>query len=95
MTVKQLRETKNIYSILCVADVIVMIIVAAFRPLHMIMTTYMYSMQDKIGLALTALFIAMVMLFLRHHQIYSVAEYRYRVAMHHKNQKRNQMKKEQ
>lgn len=90
MTIKELKETRNIYNVLCVADVIVMIVIAAFRPLHMIMSSYMYSMQDKIGLALSALFIAMVLLFLRHYRVYSIAEYRYRVAVHHKNQKRKE-----
>ena len=88
----KLKETKNIYNALCVVDVIVMIVIAAFRPLHMIMSTYMYSTQDKIGLALCALFIAMAMVFLRHHEIYSIAEYRYRVAV---NKRRKEMKKEQ
>ena len=88
----KLKETKNIYNVLCVVDVIVMIVIAEFRPLHMIATSQMYSTQDKIGLALCALFIAMVMVFLRHHEIYSIAEYRYRVAV---NKRRKEMKKEQ
>ena len=92
MTIRELKETKNIYGILCVIDAVIMIVVAAFRPLHMIMSTYMYSTQDKIGLALCALFIAMAMVFLRHHEIYSIAEYRYRVAV---NKRRKEMKKEQ
>ena len=90
--IRELKETKNIYGILCVIDAVIMIVVAAFRPLHMIMSTYMYSTQDKIGLALCALFIAMAMVFLRHHEIYSIAEYRYRVAV---NKRRKEMKKEQ
>jgi len=92
MTIRELKETKNVYGILCVIDAVIMIVVAAFRPLHMIMSTYMYSTQDKIGLALCALFIAMAMVFLRHHEIYSIAEYRYRVAV---NKRRKEMKKEQ
>ena len=88
MTIRKLREVKNIYNALCIVDVIVMIIVAAFRPLHMIASSEMYSTQDKIGLALCIGFITMVMVLEHHHRAYSVAEYRYRVAIHHKKQRK-------
>jgi len=91
MTIRKLRETRNIYNVLCIVDVVIDIIIAAFRPLHMITTTYMYSRQDKIGLALCTLFVLVFMLFLHHHHIYSIVEYRYRVAVH----RRKEAKKEQ
>ena len=78
----KLKETKNIYNVLCVVDVIVMIVIAAFRPLHMIATSQMYSTQDKIGVVLCCTFFVFFLLFLYHHRIYSIAEYRYRVAIH-------------
>lgn len=90
MTVKKLKETKIIYNVLCVIDAIAMIIVAAFRPLHMIASSEMYSRQDKTGIVLCATFLIVFSLFLYHHHIYSIAEYRYRVAVHHKNQKRKE-----
>lgn len=70
------------YQILCWIDAIAMIVIVFCRPLHLMFTHEMYSIEDDIGLSLCIAFVVLFGFFLDNHKSYSVYDYKYRVYLH-------------
>lgn len=77
----KLKKYKKIYiinEVFCFIEIILMMIIAACKPLNLIFMHEMYSKEDKIGLLLCFAFVTLFISFLYNHKKYSVYEYLYR-----------------
>ena len=75
---KKYKKTYIINEAKCFIEIILMIIIAAYKPLSLIFENEMYSKEDKIGLLLCFAFVTIFLMFLDNHKKYSVYEYKYK-----------------
>lgn len=75
---KKYKKTYIINEVFCFIEFMLMVIIAACKPLNLIFMHEMYSKEDNIGLLLCFAFVTIFLMFLDNHKKYSVYEYKYR-----------------